>query len=156
MERAHIGRPSGSPVDCLGELIADSEHHGLTLVRRLADEWISGANRFDRPGEALFVATVGGRAVGVCGLNVDPYAGHPTTGRVRHLYVLSRYRRLGIGQELVAAIVDAAHGRFESLRLRTNNPAAALLYERLGFRRRVDVADCTHVMELPSGHRAHA
>ena len=40
----------------VGELVAESERLGLRLVRRLADEWATGANRFDRPGEILFGA----------------------------------------------------------------------------------------------------
>ena len=150
-----IERLNGAPADCLGALIAESEQYGLRLVRRLVEEWTSGANRFDRPGEALFVAAVVGQMVGVCGLNVDPYTAQPSVGRVRHLYVLSTYRRLGIGQHLVTEVMEAARGRFDHLRLRTGNPAAALLYERLGFRRCVDVADCTHVLDLRSSHRAH-
>jgi GNAT superfamily N-acetyltransferase len=86
-------------------------------------------------------------------LNVDPYAAEPNVGRVRHLYVLEARRRLGVGRRLVAEVIQASRGRFDVLRLRTGNPAAAQLYESVGFRRRADVADCTHVMEL-SGHRA--
>jgi ribosomal protein S18 acetylase RimI-like enzyme len=93
--------------------------------------------------------------LGVCGLNVDPYTTQPNVGRVRHLYVLNTYRRLGIGRHLVTEVMEAARGRFDSLRLRTGNPAAAQLYERLGFRRGVDVAACTHVLDLRSSHRAH-
>lgn len=117
-------------------------------MRRLVDEWESGANRFDGPGEALFGARVERILVGVGGLTVDPYAASDRDGRVRHLYVRAPYRRQGIGGRLVEAIVDAARGRFDRLRLRTTNPEAARLYERLGFRRRTDVAECTHVMEL--------
>jgi hypothetical protein len=53
------------PADRVAELVAESERH--------------------RPGEALFVARVGERVVGVCGLNVDPYTAEPRVGRVRHL-----------------------------------------------------------------------
>jgi len=132
----------------LAPLIAESEQHGLRLVRRLADEWASGANRFDRPGEALFLARTGERVVGVCGLNVDPYAAQPSVGRLRHLYVLSAHRRLGIGEQLVTRIIETARGRFERLRLSTSNPEAARLYERLGFRPRADGAHCTHSMDM--------
>jgi ribosomal protein S18 acetylase RimI-like enzyme len=143
-----IERLDAPPADCLGALIAESERYGLRFVRRLAEEWTSGANRFDRPGEALFVARIAREVVGVCGLNVDPYAGEQSAGRVRHLYVLSVYRRRGVGQRLVAEVIEASRSRFDNLRLRTQNPAAAQLYERLGFRRRDDVRDCTHVMDL--------
>jgi nicotinamidase-related amidase/GNAT superfamily N-acetyltransferase len=143
-----IERLSELPAERLGPLVAESERAGLRFVRRLADEWTSGRNRFDRPGERLFAAVVDGRMIGVCGLNVDPYAGAPTVGRVRHLYVLSAYRKVGVGQRLVGEVVAAARGPFGMLRLRTENPAAARLYERLGFRRCSDIADCTHLMEL--------
>lgn len=129
-------------------LQAESERAGLRFLRRLADEWASGANRFDRPGEVLFGARIRGELVAVGGLNVDPYATAPRVGRVRHVYVLSAYRRLGVGRQLVAEIVAEARGRFDSLRLSTANPAAARLYQGLGFARRADVAHCSHVLDL--------
>ena len=143
-----IERLSDLQPECLATLIAESERGGLRFVRRLADEWTSGANRFDRLGEALFLARSGDDVVGVCGLNIDPYAAQPNVGRVRHLYVLSAYRRLGTGRRLVATIIETARGRFERLRLSTSNPEAARLYERLGFRPRADVAHCTHALEM--------
>jgi ribosomal protein S18 acetylase RimI-like enzyme len=132
----------------VGPLVVESEQAGLALVRRLTDEFVSGRNRFDGPGEALFAATLSGRMIGVCGLNVDPYASGSRIGRVRHLYVLIAHRHLGVGRQLVGEVIRAARGSFETLRLRTNNPAAAHLYERMGFRRSDGVADCTHLMEL--------
>jgi ribosomal protein S18 acetylase RimI-like enzyme len=143
-----IERLEGSPAKCLDTLIAESEAQRLRFVRRLVEEWASGANRFGRPGEALFVARQAGQVVGVCGLNVDPYTATPKVGRVRHLYVLQAFRRLGVGRGLVAEVIEAARGRFDRLRVRTGNPAAAELYERLGFGRCVEVADCTHEREL--------
>jgi GNAT superfamily N-acetyltransferase len=87
--------------------------------------------------------------VGVCGLNVDPYAAEAHAGRVRRLYVLSAFRQLGVGRRLVMAVIEAARGRFDTLRLRTGNPAAVRLYEALGFRAAGGgAADCTHVMAL--------
>lgn len=143
-----IERLGNLPVTGFDVLRVESEQVGLHLLRRLAYEWVSGVNRFDRPGEALFAVRMAGRLVAVGGLNVDPYAAAPGVGRVRHLYVLAAYRRLGIGRQLVTGIVAAARGRFTSLRLSTTNPAAACLYERLGFRPSADDAHCTHVLEL--------
>ncbi len=133
--------------DRLGELLAESEQAGSRIVRRLVEEWASGANRFDRPGEALFAALIDGRLVGVCGLNVDPYSAEPRLGRVRHLYVLSAYRRRGIGGQLAAEVIAAARGRFDHLRLSTLNPVAARFYQRLGFRS-AEAAHCTHVLDV--------
>ena len=136
--------------DRVAPLITESEQGGLRFVRRLAEEWATGRNRFDRPGEALFGALVDRYLVAVCGLNVDPYAAEPRVGRVRHLYVLTAHRRLGVGRQLVVTVVAAAHGPFAMLRLSTANPEAARLYEALGFRRHPADAHCTHVMELPA------
>ena len=74
-----------------------SEASGYRFLRRAADEWESGANRFDRDGEALLAAEMGGRLVGVCGLSIDPYLDDPRIGRVRNVYVLAEYRGRGIG-----------------------------------------------------------
>jgi GNAT superfamily N-acetyltransferase len=134
--------------DRVRDLLADGEAAGSRIVRRLVDEWADGTNRFDRPGEALFGAWMAGRLVGVCGLNVDPYAGDARIGRVRHLYVLTPLRRHGVGRQLVARVIEAAGDRFESLHLRTNNEAASRLYEAIGFRARDEAGEYTHVMDL--------
>jgi hypothetical protein len=101
----------------LAELLAESDSEGFRFIRRLVTAWDSGANRFQRPGEALFVARDGDRVVGVCGLNIVPFAG-PNVGRVRHLYVLAEYRRRG----------------------------AARFYEAVGFRPVADDPHCTHAL----------
>ena len=146
--RARIERLHDLPAAGFIVLLAESEKAGLRMLRRLADEWASGANRFDGPGEALFGARIGRELAAVGGLNVDPYAAGPRVGRVRHVYVLEPWRRAGIGGQLVTEIIEAARGRFDRLQLRTQNPAAARLYERLGFRPRADVAHCTHLLDL--------
>ena len=145
---ALIERLSDLPPAALEALVAESEQGGLRFMRRLVEEWASGANRFDGDGEALFAALIDGRVTGVCGLNIDPYAAAARVGRVRHLYVLSAYRRLGVGRQLVGRVIEAARGRFDILRLRTQNPAAARLYEQLGFSRCAGAPDCTHLLEL--------
>ena len=147
--RAVIQRVGETPTERLAALAVESERQGFGFVRRLVQEWGTGANRFDRPGEVLFVATApGGEVVGVCGLNVDPYADDPRTGRVRHLYVMVAHRRSGIGEQLVADVVEAAQGRFDRLHLLVTNPHAARLYERLGFRRAGEGRHHTHVLDV--------
>jgi GNAT superfamily N-acetyltransferase len=146
---ASIERVNDLAAGCLDALLAESEQAGSLIVRRLVDEWARGANRFDRAGEALFAARIEGRLVGVCGLNVDPYSAEAGLGRLRHLYVLSAYRRRGIGRQLVAEVIAAARGRFDRLRLSTRNLEAAQLYERMGFGS-TEAAHCTHAMSVPS------
>src|SRR5437588_353346 len=46
-----ITRLAELPSGALASLVAESEQAGWRFVRRLADEWAAGANRFDRPGE---------------------------------------------------------------------------------------------------------
>jgi GNAT superfamily N-acetyltransferase len=150
---ARIERLHDAPADRLAPLIAESEAAGLRFVRRLAEEWASGGNRFDLPGEILLGAWMDARLVGVCGLNVDPYTAAPGVGRVRHLYVLAAHRRQGVGRQLVARVVALARGSFVTLRLSTENPAAVRLYETLGFRRHAGDAHCTHLLELAEPSR---
>ena len=143
-----VGRLQDLPFDSMARLVAESEQTGWMFLRRLLDEWAAGTNRFDKPGEAIFAAWATGKLIGVCGLNVDPYIGDGRIGRVRHLYVLSDFRRLGVGRRLVEAVVAAARGQFVSLRLRTESAEAAEFYEELGFQRWSEMSDCTHVREI--------
>jgi GNAT superfamily N-acetyltransferase len=136
------------PADRLAELVAESEEAGFRFVRRLVEDWESGRNRFDGPGEALFAAVCGARVVGVCGLNADPYTAAPGVGRVRRLYVLAGFRRSGVGRQLVRAVVEAADRHFHQLRLRTEGQAVTRFYEALGFQPFQELPDCTHTLLL--------
>jgi GNAT superfamily N-acetyltransferase len=129
----------------LQKLRAESSKEGFRFMERLYEEWASGVNRFDAPGEALFLAVADGQVVGVCGLNRDPYARNTRTGRVRRLYVLPDYRRSGVGRALLEAVITHAHGHFDLVRVRTE--AASQFYTARGFRRD-DSDTATHVFEF--------
>jgi hypothetical protein len=49
-------------------------------MRRLAENWQSGKNRFNAPGETLLGAFVNHQLVGVCGINSDPFSPQPRAG----------------------------------------------------------------------------
>ena len=132
------------PIDKLSSLVTEAADTGFHALARLVAEWQSGRNRFDRRGEAIFIATENGHIVGVCGLNRDPYLGDPTVGRLRHLYVAVDHRRKGIGSRLVRAIVAEARGRFVRLRLRTDSPDADTFYRSLGFTAFTAEPACSH------------
>ena len=134
--------------DLLSDLVAESEAAGLRFVRRLVDEWINGSNRFERRGETLYAARLSRRIIGIGGLNVDPYAREPGIGRIRHLYVLSNFRRQGTGRQLVEAVIRAARANFQLLRLRTESPTAGWYYQALGFQACAGVPNSTHLLEL--------
>lgn len=148
LESECIVRVTELSSDGLAVLLTESEASGYRFVRRLIDEWEGGANRFSRPGEALFTAQSDRQIVGVCGLNIDPYLGDPRVGRIRNVYVLAARRRRGIGRRLVERAIATARGHFVTLRLRGLESGPASLYETLGFRPCEGIPNCTHLLEL--------
>ncbi len=123
-----------------------AQSEGYTFIDRLAEEYASGLNRFEQPGEALFGVLDGQYLVGIGGLNIDPYHPGASYGRVRHIYILPSYRRQGIARQLVLAIIAAARGTFAPLTLYTSNSLAAQLYEQLGFVPIFDDPTTTHIL----------
>jgi len=135
--------------DQIMPLMVEAERDGHRFVRRLNDNWLSGRNRFDKPGEFLLGAYANNRLVAIGGLNRDPYAQSDDVGRLRHLYVRADSRRLGVGRLLVRQIVIEAAKTFSVLRLRTATADAAAFYERLGFATTGDDT-ATHIVRLPT------
>lgn len=126
-------RPVAYEQDLFAPLLADAGEEGGTFLFRLRDEWESGALRFEAAGEFLLGAFLEGALVGVAGLSRDPYHPVPGRGRVRHVYVIARHRSRGIGRRLVERVVEGARASFDHLRLATQRPEAASLYESMGF-----------------------
>jgi len=139
------------PIQEFTEMLAESKMAGFRAIDRLVTDWETGINRFDRPGEALFIARKGNRILGVCGLNHDPYTDPSQTGRVRRLYVMQDSRRQGVGQILVHRVIEAATLSFDRLHVRTTNPIAAQFYQSLGFMPCHDEA-VTHTLNLITTH----
>jgi GNAT superfamily N-acetyltransferase len=148
-ERVEIRVENELPAD-IGRLAAIGTREGFSFVERLVREWQSGENRFAAPCEVCFFLYRDGALAGFGGLNVDPYAGDTSVGRVRHVYVDPALRGGGLGERLVRAIIAAARPGFRRVRLATRQ--AAPFYENLGF---VPTAEegATHVMELQDGCR---
>jgi GNAT superfamily N-acetyltransferase len=136
------------PLAELTDLVAESTGQGFNAIQRLVEEWVAGINRFDRFGEALFIARKRDRVIGICGLNIDPYANSPTLGRIRRLYVLQDYRRQGIGRALVERVVAEALPTFECLHARTSDPVGDRFYRSLGFTACSDSENYTHELIL--------
>jgi GNAT superfamily N-acetyltransferase len=133
-------------------LHSEAKDEGYDFIETLVEEWASGANRFDAPGEALCGHLDQGLLVAVGGLNCDPFAGRPDMGRIRRVYVRPAWRNRGIGRALVTALVDEARTHFTCVRLRAENAAAARLYERMGF---VPIAspDASHILVFEKSAR---
>ena len=122
--------------------IESLEQH-FNMLRRLAENWQSGKNRFNAPGEKLLGAFLNGKLVGVCGLNRDPFSQQPRAGRIRHLYVSEKCRGLGIGKQLLTVVMADASIWFDFLN--THAPDAAYgFYRRAGFTLVSDEPRVTH------------
>lgn len=129
----------------LAELEMEASSRGFSMIRRLREEWESGASRFDGHGELLLGAFREDRLVATAGLSRDPYLNDPSIGRVRHVYVLERERGVGIAKALMMRILAHAQGHFRMLRLSTAR--AGQFYDHLRFSR-ADGDHVTHVMLL--------
>ena len=125
---------------------------GITEGHRFLDQiqeyWERPWSHYADPRAFMLLAWQGAETVGIAGVTVDPYAGDPLTGRLKHVYVIPGARRRGVAEALVCSALAEAQGRWRRLRLRTADPAAARLYERLGFRSSPGEPDSTHVHDL--------
>lgn len=135
------------PKPGIEQLRAEARQEGFLFVERLWDEWRSSANRFSAPGEVLCGCMDQTELVAIGGLNRDPFADHAGVGRIRRVYVRPAWRKRGIGDALVRTLVENARKNFAALHLRTDNPAAARLYERIGFSRSSS-SNTTHILVL--------
>lgn len=124
-------------------LRSESLAQHFNMLRRLAENWQSGKNRFSAPGEKLLGAFVAGQLVGVCGLNIDPFSPQPRAGRIRHLYISDAFRRQNIGQQLLVAVITHSGTWFDFLNTHAP-PSAWPFYESLGFRPVYDEPRVTH------------
>ena len=125
---------ASEPVDGIRELFVeyaraigtDLEYQGFSAEL----EGLPGP--YAPPYGALLVAEVGGVLAGCAALR--PLDAH--TGEMKRLYVRPVYRRLGLGEELIGAIIERARDAgYHELRLDTlaSMTAAQDLYRRLGF-----------------------
>lgn len=147
MRQTSIHRHVGEEPPDLGTLVDLATQEGHPFVLRTVTEWIDGTNRFDLPGEGFFLAVDDATPVGVCGLNVDPFIGDATVGRLRHLYVAPTHRGKGVARRLVESCLELAAGRFRLVRLRTFDPVADRFYRAIGFET-VNEPRATHSVSL--------
>jgi ribosomal protein S18 acetylase RimI-like enzyme len=145
----HTCRPITPEVPGFRELAREARTEGFGFLDRLDREWANGRNRFDQAGECLLGLFEGGVLVAVGGLNRDPYANDPGTGRIRHLYVSPNRRRAGLATRLMLELLLRGGLAFERLRLRTENPATGRFYETLGFSPTGE-PDATHTWSRPN------
>lgn len=133
------------PVDGIDRLLDEACVEGYSFVETLLEDWATGQNRFDAPGEILCGHLDQGQVVAVGGLNRDPFVGQPDVGRIRRVYVRSDWRRRGVGRVLVSALIEHARMSFRCVRLRADNPRTSAFYETMGFTA-IDDANASHIL----------
>ena len=128
----------------LDALVVESEAEGFRFLRRLRDEWLSGANRFSREGEVLLGVFEAERLVAVGGVN----RATARVGRLRRFYVARDARSQGVGRELARHLLALAARRFARVELRTDTVEADRFYRAIGFSKLPPGSDATHAIEL--------
>jgi RimJ/RimL family protein N-acetyltransferase len=110
------------------------------------DDWLARLER-----RSTFGAFLGDALVGTAALSVESGRKHGHRGCLVGMYVAPAARGLGAGRALVAAVLDQARGRVETLELSVaiaNAPAIAL-YLACGFRPYAIDADAIRVDGVP-------
>ncbi len=116
-------------------LIKASEKEEFKFLTRLKNDWISGVNRFNKKYEKLYQIEVDKKIIAIGGINNNPYHENGKVGRIRHLYVLSEYRKRGFGRKLVQHLLNKSNDKYEKITLRTDTVVASKFYESIGFKR---------------------
>lgn len=147
-EEIKIANLKQLPLEDLQPLLQESLEQGFKFLHLLVNDFASGKNRFNLPGEALFAIYAGAQMIAIGGLNRDPYRLEEGVGRVRRLYVLAEWRRRGIGRLLMQQIIDEARLHFHLLTLRTFNETADKFYRALGFQTEPEIQGATHYLKL--------
>lgn len=99
----------------------------------LADDWRSGAQRFDKGGAALFAALVNNQLAGVGGVKPEKNSVESAM-RMHRFYVHPAYRRLGVGRRIAHHAMSYALLQVSLLTCNARaSPAAAPFWLSLGF-----------------------
>ena len=123
-------------------LAAEANSRGFNFVNKFQYRWEHNLCRFDRDGEKLLAISNGNTIIAFGSLCIDPYADDITIGRVRHIYVMSAYRKLGYGRLLLETLIEQPHP-FSCIRLRAGDEVAAAFYDSIGWLR-TDDQDASH------------
>jgi GNAT superfamily N-acetyltransferase len=117
------------------ELAKQAQKEGLPLIDRLIEEYESGKNRFNQPGEFLLLAYEDDKLIACGGLNQQWNENEidARIGRVRRFYVLPKYRKHGVGKLLLQHLEKQARANFSALCLSTDTKSAANFYQKQNY-----------------------
>ena len=143
-----------SDIAALREIAALAEAEGFRFVTRFLDDLVNERVCLDAPCEFFLATLHGGQLLAIGGVTPDPYIDDSRVGRLRHVYVRADKRRTGLGRTLVAQLERRAAACYDRLRLRTDNPAAAAFYERVGYEAVASESSTHHrLLSAPSTRR---
>lgn len=115
-----------------------AEGLGIDLCFQGFDAELAGLpGDYAPPRGALLLASVDGVIAGCCALRPLDASDYVNAAEMKRLYVLPRFRGLGLGRQLAEAILDAARlNGYGSVLLDTLNDMeiARAMYEDLGFK----------------------
>lgn len=117
--------------DRFDQFVIEAAAEGFNNMSVLQEEWRSGSNRFERPGEILALATVGNQMAGIGGITQD----FVDSGwlRMRRFYVRPDYRRRGVGRKLALFVLEYARAFDRQIALYAGGPEAEAFWPTLGF-----------------------
>jgi ribosomal protein S18 acetylase RimI-like enzyme len=108
-----------------------------SFASSLAEELAKSTDWFETrvQQDAIFVARDASVILGVVGLSAKTGSKEAHKGFVYSMFVLPEARGRGVGQALLAALIEEAKARFESVQLIvvSTNASAVALYRRAGF-----------------------
>lgn len=116
-----------------GPLRAAADAEGHRNMRRLGDDWASGAQRFDREGEVLLAAFVDGDLAGVGAVTQEPEPADKPALRMRRLYVAPRFRRQGVARAIANALLQESLAHAALITVHAGGDVAARFWESQGF-----------------------
>ena len=114
-------------------LQAEASAETFQHVDRFAEDWASGAMRFDREGEALFAAFVEGELAAIGGVTQDEMDPDLGALRMRRMYVRPAFRRRGVGRALAGAMIQQGMAGATVLTVNAGTPDAPPFWEAMGF-----------------------
>ena len=133
--------PAGLP-----SLVAEAEASGIAWIADFREAW--RMRPYTDEGEALFIAFAGDAPLAMAVISADPHVERTDTGRLRYIYVARAVRGRGLLRVFVELCLAHGAARWRRLRLHTDNPVAARVYESYGFVPAADEVRSTHVRDL--------
>lgn len=125
-------------------LLELSQREGIRNLSMLYENWLSGAERFNQNGAALFGAFCKNELIGLGGTTKELGYSAPAM-RMRRLFVSPLWRRKGVARLIARQCMDWGLESASTLTCNAEaSAAAAPFWEGMGFKP-VDLARITHV-----------